>query len=61
MTHDQYLEQHHELSNAGLSEIALMLGRGDYDDATTATTTLRALLDDLWEQFRAVAERAVNP
>jgi hypothetical protein len=61
MTHAEYLEQHHELSNAGLSEIALMQGRGDYDDATTGITNLRAMLDALWELRRAAAEREVAP
>lgn len=61
MTHDQYLEQHHELSNAALAEIALMQGRGEHEDAATAVTTLRALTDALWEQRRATAEREVAP
>lgn len=61
MTHEQYLEAHHELSNAALAEIALMLGREDFADATTATTNLRTMLDDLWAQRVAVAEREVAP
>lgn len=61
MTHADYLEQHHELSNAALGEIALMLGRQEYADATTAVTNLRSLLDALWEERRATAEREVAP
>lgn len=61
VTHETYLESHHELSNAGFDAIALMLAKGNYEDATTAMTNLRALLDDLWEQRREVAERGVKP
>lgn len=61
MTHEQYLEQHHELSNAGLSAIALMLGREEVDDATTALTNLRAALDALWQEHVALVAREVNP
>lgn len=61
MTHEAYLEQHHELSNAGLAAIATLQGRGDHQDAATATTNLRGRLDALWEQRRQTAEREVNP
>lgn len=61
VTHDVYLESHHELSNSGFDAIALMLAKGNYEDATTAMTNLRALLDALWEARREVAERGVRP
>lgn len=61
MTHAEYQEQHHELANAGLAAIATLQGRGDHQDAATATTWLRARLSALWEERRAVAERETNP
>jgi hypothetical protein len=61
MTHERYLEEHHELSRAGLTEIALMLGNGRTEDATTATTNLRAMLDALWDRRQVAAAREVAP
>jgi hypothetical protein len=61
MTRQQYLEQHHELTNAALAEVALMQSRGEHDDAATAVTSLRAMCDALWEQRVAEAEREVAP
>lgn len=61
MTHAEYLERHHELSNQGLTVIAFKLGQQQYEEATTATTNLRTMLDDLWEQRRLAAGREVAP
>ena len=61
MTHAEYLDQHHELANAGLTVLATFLGRGDYAEAETALTNLRARLDALWAQRVADAQRTVNP
>lgn len=57
MTQGQYLDRHHDLANAGLAEIALMQGRGEHDDASTAVSNLRTMLDALWDERRATAER----
>jgi hypothetical protein len=61
MTHLEYQETHHELANGGLAAIATMLGAQRYEDATTATTNLRAMLDALWDQRQEAAAREVAP
>lgn len=61
MTHAAYLERHHELSNAGLAEIALMLGAQRFEDATTATTNLRAMLDAEYDAYQQSVEPGVAP
>lgn len=60
MTHADYLEQHHELSNAGLTEVGLMLAAERYTDATTATTNLRAMLDALYDQRMISAGQGIQ-
>ncbi len=61
MTHATYLERYVEITTAALAELALMHGRGDFAEATTYLTQLRAGLDALWEQFKDAASAGVNP
>lgn len=61
MTHAEYLEAFHELTNTVLPEIALRQGRGDHDQATDLLTQLRAKQSDLWSQRVVTAQEGVNP
>lgn len=60
MDHTTYLERHHELVNTGLSTLAQMHAREDYEGAAAYLTELRAQADALWEQRRAIAAQTVN-
>lgn len=61
MTHAAYLERYVEITTPALAEIALLHGRGEFDEATAYLTALRTALDALWEQFKDVASAGVNP
>lgn len=61
MTHDQYLEQYHEITSKVIPDIALRLGRDDLAGGAELLTRLRAKLDDLWSQRTATTAREVNP
>lgn len=61
MTHEEYLEAHHETANGVLAVVAQKQGTGDHEAATELVTRLRTRLDELWEERRASAEREVAP
>jgi len=61
MDHATYLESYLSLTTSALAELALLHGREEWTDATAYLTDLRAQQDALWEEFRASAQREVNP
>lgn len=61
MTHTDYLEAHHELTNKALSELAIRHGKQDYEGATELLTQLRAKLSDMWTKYMGDASRTVAP
>lgn len=61
MTHEQYLEQHHETANTALAAIATKMAQAEYALAETMLIKTRAILDDLWQQRVEAAAREVNP
>lgn len=61
MTHDQYLERYHEMTSKALSEIALLHGKEEWEEAAAYLTALRQAQDKLWDQFRAQASAGVKP
>lgn len=61
MTHDQYLEAHHELTTKVLPEIAMRNGREDYTSSAELLTQLRAKLDSLWTEYVASVAPGVRP
>ena len=50
LDHNAYLEAHHELTDAALTDIALMLGRDDFEAAREKVTETRQATDALWAQ-----------
>jgi hypothetical protein len=52
LEHTAYLEAHHELTDAALTDIAEMMGRDDFEAARDKVTTTRQATDALWEQRR---------
>ena len=61
MTHEDYLEKHHEIANAVFASVAMKFAQNKADEAKELLTRARATLDTLWEQRRQTAERTVNP
>lgn len=61
MTRADYLDQYQEHTSLAMAEIALNLGRQDWDEATTQLTTLRAWQDALWTQYEDEASEGVKP
>lgn len=60
MDHTTYLERHHELTNAGLSTLAQLHAREDFEAASAYLTELRAQTAALWEERVGDAQRGVK-
>lgn len=61
MDHLTYLESYLSATNTALDEIALLHGKQDWTNATSAVTALRTQQDALWTEYVASAQQLVNP
>jgi hypothetical protein len=61
MTREVFLDQYYELTNKVLPEIAIRLGRGDYQEGADLLTQLQAKTSDMWTSYSAQASAAVAP
>lgn len=57
--HIAYLERHHEMTQATLAHLHLLLGRQEYEEATSYLAKIRADADELWTARAAHAQRLV--
>ncbi len=60
MTHAEYLEAHHKLTEDAYAQVNAFLGEDSFADAKATLVALRSALDALWEQRLASAGNGIQ-